>query len=56
MNVEKNYDVHNIEFLIIMKVFKEWRYYFEEIQHMIKVVYDYQNLKYFIIMKALNCR
>jgi hypothetical protein len=52
----KNYDVYDIEFLIIMKTFKEWRYYFEEIQYIIEVVCNYQNLKYFTITKALNRR
>jgi hypothetical protein len=56
MIAKKNYDVHDIKFLIIIEIFKEWRYYFEEIQHLIEVVCDYQNLKYFIITKALNRR
>jgi hypothetical protein len=30
MNAEKNYDIHDIKFLIIIEAFKEWRYYFEE--------------------------
>jgi hypothetical protein len=53
---EKNYDVYDIKFLIIMKTYKKWQYYFEEIQYIIEIVCNYQNLKYFIIAKALNRR
>jgi hypothetical protein len=54
MSAKKNYDVYDTEFLIIIEIFKEWRHYFEEIQHMIEIVCDHQNLKYFIITKTLN--
>jgi hypothetical protein len=37
----KNYDAYDIEFLTIIEIFKEWRYYFEEIQHIIEIVYNY---------------
>jgi hypothetical protein len=41
MNAERNYDVHDIKILIIIKAFKEWRYYFEEIQYIIEIVCDH---------------
>ena len=36
-----NYEIHNKEFLAIIKAFKKWYYYFEGAKYKIKVFIDY---------------
>jgi hypothetical protein len=55
-SVEQNYEIHDKKLLIIVKNFKEWRVYLEEIKHKIQMYTDHKNLTYFITTKVLNRR
>jgi hypothetical protein len=54
--VELNYDTHDKELLAIFEAFKTWRHYLESPHHMIDVVTDHKNLKYFSSTKILSRR
>jgi len=49
-----NYNVHNKELLAIVKAFKKWRHYLEEIANPVEVITDHKNLTYFCSSKALT--
>jgi hypothetical protein len=53
---ELNYAIYDKELMVIIEVFKEWKYYLIGIKHKIKVYTDYKNLTTFTIMKELNKR
>ena len=54
INTKLNYEIYNKEFLAIINIFKEWRMYLEGFIYLIKVLINYKNLLYFIIIKKLN--
>ena len=51
---EMQYDTHNYKLFIIIVTFKHWRHYFKDLTHLVKVLFDYVNFKFFIIIKHLN--
>ena len=54
--VERNYEIHNKEMLVIMRSLEEWRHFLEEAQHRVEIWIDHKNLEYFMTMKKLNRR
>ena len=54
--MELNYKIYNKELLTIINIFKKWRMYLEESIYLIKILINYKNLLYFIIIKKLNWR
>ena len=54
INMELNYKIYNKELLTIIDVFKKWKIYLKESIYLIKVLINYKNLLYFIIIKKLN--
>jgi RNase H-like domain found in reverse transcriptase len=54
ISVEINYKTHDLELFIIIIVFKHWRYYLKNSRYKVIVITDYNNLKYFIMIKELN--
>jgi len=53
---ELNYDTHDKELLAIFKAFKTWRHYLESPRHMIDIITNHKNLKYFATTKTLTRR
>jgi hypothetical protein len=53
---ECNYEIYDKELLAIIRYFEEWRPELEGTPSPIKVITDYKNLEYFIIIKLLNRR
>jgi hypothetical protein len=51
-----NYDIYDEEILVIFSSFKDWRRYFEGVEHTMLVFYDHKNLEYFTKTKGLNRR
>ncbi len=51
-----NYPIHNKELIAIIKLFKEWKLYFNRIKYQMKVYINYKNCIYFTISKNLNQR
>jgi hypothetical protein len=51
---ERNYETHDGELLAIVKAFKHWRHYLEGSQHLIQVLTDHNNLKYFMDTTVLS--
>ena len=45
--VERNYEIHNVEMLAIIRGFEEWHHYLEGARHPIEVLTDHKNLEYF---------
>ena len=52
--VELNYEIYNKELLTIQKVFKHWHLYLEGATHVVLVMSDHKNLKYFTTTKVLT--
>jgi len=48
---EINYDMHNKKLLAIVKAFKKWWHYLEEVAVPVKVYTDHKNLIYFLETK-----
>jgi hypothetical protein len=53
---ECNYVIHDKELMAIIRAFKEWRPKLERALPPIKVLSDYKNLEYFMMMKLLKHR
>ena len=51
---EINYDMHNKELLAIVKSFKKWWHYLEEVATLVEVYTDHKNLTYFSETKTLS--
>ena len=54
INIKLNYEIYNKELLAIVDIFEEWRVYLEGFMYLVKILIDYKNLLYFIIIKKLN--
>lgn len=48
------YKTHDLELLLIVKVFKTWRYYLKGYKYKVFILTDYNNLKQFINTNSLN--
>jgi len=53
-SAEESYETHDLELLVIVEAFKQWRHYLEESTHSVKVLTDHNNLCEFINIKMLN--
>jgi RNase H-like domain found in reverse transcriptase len=51
-----NYEIYNKELLAIFCAFRQWRNYLEGVSHVILVLSDHKNLKYFTTTKQLTQR
>jgi len=54
--VERNYEIHNKEMLVIICALEEWRHFLEGAQYLVEIWTDHKNLEYFMTAKKLNCR
>ena len=52
--LEKRYEVHNKELLVIVKALQEWRSYLAGLNKLIQIYTDHKNLWNFAITKELN--
>jgi hypothetical protein len=48
--------MHNKELFTIVQCFKMWRYYLKYIVHVTHILYNYNNLRYFMTTKSLSAR
>ena len=55
-NVELNYKIYDKELLAIVNVFEKWKVYLKGSIYLVKILINYKNLLYFIIIKKLNWR
>ena len=53
---ETRYGTHDDELLVIVEVFKTWRYYLEGSQHEVLVLTDHNKLRRFMKTKSLSSR
>ena len=56
MSAEEIYKTHDKELLIIIEMFKCWRHYLQKMMHIIEILCDHNNLRYFMIITVLNER
>ena len=56
INIKLNYKIYNKELLTIITAFKKWKVYFKKFIYSVKVLINYKNLFYFIMIKKLNKR
>ena len=54
MSVKINYEIHDLELLVIVEMFKQWHHYLDNSQYSIKILTDHNNLWSFMKVKALN--
>jgi hypothetical protein len=52
--VEQNYEIHNMEMLVVMCVLEKWRHYLEGAQQPFEPWTDHKNLEYFQTAQKLN--
>ncbi len=52
--LEKRYEVHDKELLVIVKALQDWRPYLADIEKPIQIYTDHKNLRNFATMKQLN--
>jgi len=55
-DVERNYEIHDKEMLVIIRALEEWRHFLEGLQHKFEIWTDHKNLEYFMTAKKLNRR
>jgi hypothetical protein len=48
------YNTHNKELLAIVQYFKMWCYYLKYAAYITHILYNYNNLRYFITTKSLS--
>jgi len=53
-NIERNYEIHDKEMLVIIRALEEWHHFLEGSQQKFEIWTDHKNLKYFITAKKLN--
>jgi hypothetical protein len=53
-DAERNYDIHDKEFLAIVNSLQKWATYYKSTQHQITILSDYKNLEYWQTKKDLN--
>ena len=54
--IERNYEIHDKEILIVIKGLENWRYLLEGAKFKLKICPDHKNLEYFIKIQKLNKR
>jgi len=55
-SVERNYQIHDKEMLVIICALEEWRHFLEGATHSVEIWTDHNNLEYFMTAKKLNRR
>ncbi len=53
-SAEESYETHDLELLVIIETFKQWRHYLERSTHSVKVLMNHNNLCGFMNIKMLN--
>ena len=53
---EINWDTHDKKLYAIMFDFKNWKHYLQNSKHFIRVIFDHNNLRYFMTIKELNAK
>jgi len=56
IDVERNYEIHDQKFLVIVTMFKHWWHYVKDNYHTVKVLMNHNNLKSFMNIQKLNER
>ena len=54
--MEKNYEIHNKEMLVIIQGLESWKHLLEGAQSKFEIWTDYKNLEYFMKVQKLNRR
>src|SRR6202795_2271425 len=54
--VERNYEIHDVEMLAIIRALEEWRHYLEGARQPFEIWTDHKNLEYFWTAQKLNRR
>jgi len=54
--MERNYEIHNKEILVVIRELENWRHLLEDTKFRFKVWTDYKNLEYFMKAQKLNCK
>jgi hypothetical protein len=54
--VERHYEIHDLEMLAIIRALEEWRHYLEGARHPVEIWTDHKNLDYFQAAQKLNRR
>jgi hypothetical protein len=54
--VERNYEIHDKEMFMVMRLLEEWRHFLEGAKCQVKSWTDHKNLEYFMTVKKLNHR
>jgi hypothetical protein len=54
--VERNYEIHDVEMLAIVRALEQWRHFLEGAQHPAEIWTDHKNLEYFRTAQKLNRR
>ena len=52
---ELNYEIYDKELLAIFKAFQQWCNYLEGSAHVVLMLSDHKNLRYFVMTKQLTC-
>ncbi len=53
-SVECNYKIYDKKFMIIVCIFEEWCSKLEDSIYSVKMIIDYKNLEYFMLIKQLS--
>jgi hypothetical protein len=51
---ERNYEVNDQKMLVIVKIYKKWRHYIENVKYSIQMIIDHANFKNFFINKIFS--
>ena len=54
--IKKQWNTHDKELYAIFLKFKNWQHYLQDNKHFIRVIINYNNLRYFISMKKFNAK
>jgi hypothetical protein len=54
--VERNYEIHDKEMLVIIRALEEWQHFLEGAAQQVEIWTDHKNLEYFVTAKKLNRR
>ena len=56
ISTKMNYEIHDQKILIIITIFQQWRHYFENVTHAMKMWSNHNNLKNFMKQKKFNSK
>jgi len=55
-DIERNYEIHNKEILVVVRCLEAWRHFLERASTKFKIWTNYKNLEYFVKVQKLNQR